>query len=157
MRVKNRPSRGMKRLLAGVTTTGMVFAFMAASPAMAGVEQNVRTGGDHACVFSRSVYDWQALDPTNLVIWAPRYQEAYHVKLGFPLHDLTSQIGVAFVDRNRDGMLCGNGRDQVVTTGGLRERATILGMTRLDEAGLAALAEQYNVKLGPKATEQPED
>lgn len=100
------------------------------------------------CVFFRTVYDWQVLDRSNLIIWAPSSRTAYHVELAFPLTDLRSAIRLAFIDHNNDGLLCGYGMDKVaVPDSPMRWSSTILAMTRLDDASLAALAEKYHVKL----------
>lgn len=69
---------------------------------------------------------------------------------------MRSAIEIAFVDHNSDGRLCGFGMDQVVVPHApIFASSTILGMTKLDEAGVERLAEQYKVKLGrrPKKKE----
>lgn len=134
--------------LAGVAVGAMLPALFLGQAAVA-KEEAAQKADDNACVFSRGVHDWRALDSRNLVIWAPNRKDAYHVTLGFPLHDLRTEESVAFLDRNGDGRLCGFGMDQIITPNGVfTERSTITGMERLDEAGLAALSEQYKVKLG---------
>jgi hypothetical protein len=50
-------------------------------------------------------------------------------------------------------MLCGYGMDRIVIADsgfGFRTPSTILGMTRLDDAGLAQLEEKYDVRLSRK-------
>lgn len=130
-------------------------AALATNQAMAKDEADAKANTNE-CVFSRTVHDWRALDSTNLVIWAPNRKEAYLVKLGFPLHDLKTEESLAVIDRNGDGRLCGFGMDEIVAgRGPFRERSTILGMERLDEASLAALSEQYKVKLLPPQKDAP--
>src|SRR6185503_20070219 len=63
---------------------------------------------DNACAFLFTLYDWQRLDNSNLIVWASR-KEAYHVRLFSPLVQLNSAFSIALVDRNRDGLLCGFG------------------------------------------------
>jgi Family of unknown function (DUF6491) len=100
------------------------------------------------CVFSGTINDWRPLDDRHLVIWAPNRKDAYLVSLSFPLTNLKSRESMAIIDNNGDGRLCGYGMDQIVIGGGpYPEKSTVMGMTKLDEAGLAALGEQYNVKL----------
>ena len=70
-----------------------------------------------------------------------------------PLPELKFANRLAFVDRNHDGMLCGYGMDRIViadSSFGVRTPSTILGMTRLDDAGLAQLEEKYDVRLTRK-------
>lgn len=120
-------------------------------------EDVAKATDDNQCVFSRTVNDWRALDSRNMVIWTPGRKDAYLVTLSFPLHNLRSEENVAIVDSNGDGRLCGFGMDQVVTaSGAFTERATITGMEHLDEAGLAALSEQYKVKLLPSKKDSRE-
>jgi Family of unknown function (DUF6491) len=105
-------------------------------------------GNDNACVFFHTVYDWKALDDRHLVIWAPGRHDPYEVELAMPLTSLRYADSLAFVDRNGDGQLCGYGMDRIIVPHEpIRAEASIVGMRRLDAAQLAALAEQYNVKL----------
>ena len=70
-----------------------------------------------------------------------------------PLPELKFANRLAFVDRNHDGMLCGYGMDRIIVADsgfGFRTPSTILGMQRLDAAGLAQLEQQYDVRLTRK-------
>ena len=70
-----------------------------------------------------------------------------------PLPELKFANRLAFVDRNHNGMLCGYGMDRIVMAdsgSAFRTPSTILGMTRLDDAGMAQLEEQYDVRLSRK-------
>ena len=101
-----------------------------------------------ACIFSRSIQDFRALDRNKLVVWAPGRRNAYLVELSMPLSDLKFAHEIALVDRNHDGRLCSYGMDRIVVgNGALREPSTISGVTRLDNARLAQLETQYGVKL----------
>jgi hypothetical protein len=116
--------------------------------------------GRDACIFSRSVQDFRALDRNKLVVWAPGRRNAYLVELSMPLFDLKFAHEIALVDRNRDGQLCSYGMDRVIVGNGLsREPATISGVTRLDDARLAQLENQYGVKLTrqKQAQKAPDD
>jgi Family of unknown function (DUF6491) len=107
--------------------------------------------GKNECVFTRSIYDFKALDRHKLVIWAPSRSKAYLVELSMPLPELKFASRLALVDRNHDGRLCGYGMDRVaVADSSFALPSTILGMTRLDEAGLAQLEQQYDVRLTRK-------
>jgi hypothetical protein len=56
-------------------------------------------------------------------------------------------------------MLCGYGMDRIVIADsgfGIRTPSTILGMTRLDDAGLAQLEEKYDVRLTRKKVAKAE-
>jgi hypothetical protein len=100
------------------------------------------------CVFFRSVYDWKELDANNLVIWAPGRRDAYHVYLMIPLYDLKFSVQLAFVDKDRDGQLCGFSSDQIaVVDRNFPQQSSITAMKKLDAAGIAELEERYKTKL----------
>jgi hypothetical protein len=106
---------------------------------------------DNACVFFRTLYDWQVLDDRHLLIWAPGEPDPYQVELATPLNGLRFAHTLAFVDRNADGRLCGFGMDRIALTDApVQQDATIAGITKLDATTLAALAEHYGVKISPR-------
>jgi Family of unknown function (DUF6491) len=113
--------------------------------------------GNNECVFTRSINDFRPLDRNKMVIWGPG-RKAYLVELSMPVPELKYAYRLAFVDRDHNGMLCGYGMDRIVvadfgTT--FRTPSTILGMTRLDDAGLAQLEEKYDVRLTRKKKDAP--
>ena len=80
----------------------------------------------------------------------------YLVTLTMPVFDLTSAWRIAFVDGNRDGNICSFGRDRIVAPGITSDNSSIRGVSKLDDAGIAAIEQQYNLKLAPKKKgEQP--
>jgi hypothetical protein len=135
----------------------LIAATLAVSCAAAAAENKpAERRDDNACVFFRSIDDFRALDRDHLIIWAPSRRDAYLVELGMPLPDLTFSTRLALVDSNGDGRLCGFGMDRVIVGSAIfPQRSTIMGMTRLDEAALLELEQQYKVKLLRKKREQP--
>ena len=108
--------------------------------------------GKNDCVFTSAINDFKPLDRNKMVIYGPG-RKAYLVELSMPLPELKFANRLAFVDRNHDGMLCGYGMDRIVVADsgiGFRTPSTILGMQRLDDAGLAQLEQQYDVRLTRK-------
>ena len=108
--------------------------------------------GNNECVFTRSINDFKPLDRNKMVIWGPG-RKAYLVELSMPVPELKYAYRLAFVDRDHNGMLCGYGMDRIVVADSsvaFRTPSTILGMQRLDDAGLAQLEEQYDVRLTRK-------
>lgn len=104
-----------------------------------------------ACTWISSISDWHELDRSNLIVWVSR-NEPYHLELATPLLDLDGARSIGFVDRDQDGRLCGYGMDEVVVPNSSPfGRSTIVAMTRLDESGLAALAEKFKLKLDEPA------
>ena len=110
------------------------------------------------CIFMSSLNSWTVLDRSHLIIW-PSPKTPYLVDTGFPIEDLPWASGIAFVDGDHNGKLCGYGMDEIVIPhSNINNRATIASIRRIDEAELAKLSEQYHVQLTrtpkPTATEQ---
>jgi len=113
--------------------------------------------GKNDCVFTSAINDFKPLDRNKMVIYGPG-RKAYLVELSMPVPELKFANRLAFVDRNHDGMLCGYGMDRIVVADsgiGFRTPSTILGMQRLDDAGLAQLEQQYDVRLTRKKKAAP--
>jgi hypothetical protein len=70
--------------------------------------------GTDACVFIRNVYDWDVVDPSTLIVYAPMRKDPYLVKLFEPVFDLDFRQRVGFEDGDHSGMLCGNGAAYLV-------------------------------------------
>jgi len=135
-------------------------AIFAAAGISIGADASAATtrAGKNDCLFTRSIHDFRPLDRNKMVLWGPG-RKAYLVELSMPLPELKFANRLAFVDRNHDGMLCGYGMDRIVVADSsvsFRTPSTILGMTRLDDAGLAQLEEQYDVRLTRKKKAAPE-
>lgn len=100
------------------------------------------------CVFFSTLYDWRALDDSNMVLWAPNKRDAYHVVLTMPLIGLKFAHQLAFIDADNDRMLCGFSRDAIGTDeGGFPSKSTIRSMTRLNADDIAKLQDKYKVDL----------
>ena len=56
-----------------------------AAPSVQASTNSASRAGKNECVFTRSIYDFKALDRNNLVIWAPSRSKAYLVELSMPL------------------------------------------------------------------------
>lgn len=119
--------------------------------AAAQAEAAIAAKSDHECVFTVQSKHWRVLDKEQIVLFAPSQKDAYLVTLFAPLNDLPFTISLAFIDSDRNGMICGNSNDKIAVpdshTGSWP--TSIKSMTRLDEADLLALGEKYKVKLLP--------
>ena len=133
----------------------LVFAAVVAAAGIsigASADAATTRAGKNECVFTSAIHDFRPLDRSHMVLWGPG-RKAYLVQLSFPLPELKFANRLAFVDRDNNGMLCGYGMDRIVIADsgfGIRTPSTILGMTRLDDAGLAQLEEKYDVRLSRK-------
>jgi Family of unknown function (DUF6491) len=102
----------------------------------------------NACIFINSVGQYRVLDRDSVVIWAPGRRNAYLVELNMPLFGLEGAWQMAMIDHDRDGRLCGFGFDRLGVRDQSRpESSTIKTMSKLDDTQLAALEEQFDVKL----------
>lgn len=63
------------------------------------------------CVFRQTVNDWSPLDDQHLIIYGLTQSEAYLARLFFPNPDLMFNLGVAIVDDDRSGSICGGSGD----------------------------------------------
>jgi hypothetical protein len=140
--------------------TLLLAAVLAAAGIAGGASANASTATTHAgkneCVFTSAIRDFRPLDRNKMVIYGPG-RKAYLVELSMPVPELKFANRLAFVDRDHNGMLCGYGMDRIVVADSFafRTPTTILGMQRLDDAGLAQLEEQYDVRLTRKKKDAP--
>jgi len=106
---------------------------------------------DNACLFSRSIRNWQVLDSRHIVIWASA-KEAYLMTLISPIDNSGITMTLAFIDKDNDGMICGRGADSVSATDSDIHQipSMISSMHRADEAELQQLSEKYKTRLLPR-------
>lgn len=159
----------MKRTLVFAAHIGLAIALTAGASAQASTSTDTSHAGKNECVFARTIHDFKVLDRDKMIIWAPTRNKAYLVELSMPMPELKFANTIAVVDRNHDGMLCGYGMDRIIaadSSPGFRTPATVMGMKRLNDADLAQLEQQYDVRLTRKkvaeapsgtAQEQPQE
>jgi hypothetical protein len=103
---------------------------------------------ENDCMFARSINNWRALDDRNLIVWSPSRKDPYVVTLSRSISGLKFSDTLAFEDHNNDSRICGFGMDKVISTGGaFPERASIIGIRRLDgseEGPMAGLYELFS-------------
>lgn len=94
------------------------------------------------CIFFRTLYDWKALNNSNLIVWAPSKNHPYHIQLDRPCQGLRFAYSIGFT--SRDSRLCGFGGDAVLVEsgGGRADRCPIGGITKLTEESLKSLLAQ---------------
>lgn len=94
------------------------------------------------CIFFRTLYDWRALNNSNLIVWAPSRKHPYHLQLDRPCFGLRFAHSIGFT--SRDSRLCGFGGDSVLVEsgGGRPDRCPIGSITKLTEESLKALLDQ---------------
>lgn len=110
--------------------------------------------GTSACFHASQVSSFTVLDPSNLIVYAPSKQTAYHVRISPPASGLRLVDSLAFV--GRDSRICGYAGEQLLIPSGRRsERFSIAGVSRLDQAGLAALLAAAGRPAGAGAEPEP--
>lgn len=104
-----------------------------------------------ACAFLSRLGGVRALDNRTAVIFSTMGKPAYVVTLSMPLPELKFAARYAYIDRDRDGQLCGRSMDGIAIPGDvIRIPARITAMTPLDAQRIRALEEKYEVTLTKK-------
>jgi hypothetical protein len=102
------------------------------------------------CLFSVVVKDWAAIDKQRFIIYGLTDREAYLATLFFPTPDLIYNLGMAVVDSDHNGRICGKSSDYVeFRNATIPGRNLITSMHRISEEEAKALLEQS--KSTPKA------
>jgi hypothetical protein len=110
-----------------------------------------------ACEFLSRLGGVRALDNRTAVVFSSMGKPAYVVTLSMPLPDLKYAVQYAYIDRDRDGRLCGRSMDAIaLPNDALRVPARISAMTPLDADKIRALEEKYQVKLTSKKKQKAE-
>ena len=65
------------------------------------------------CMFFRTIYDWKALDPYNLIVYFNNRHTPRHIELETACYSARFVETIAFTSNN-DGRLCAFGGDSVI-------------------------------------------
>jgi hypothetical protein len=125
--MSNRWTAGTALLLA----LGALGAAGCASTGAAPQHVSAPLPGTDACVFLSTVYDWDVLDSTTMIVYAPLRKDPYLLKLFAPVIDLNFRERVGFEDSAHTGQLCGNGLDYLVIRGDIPQRMPIVAFRKL--------------------------
>jgi len=113
--------------------------------------------GTAACFYAGQVSDFTVLDRSNLIVYAPSKQSAYHVRISPPAIGLRSADRLSF--GRSDARICGYAGERLIVPDGRGgERYSIVGVARLTQAGLEALlfAAGRSAGPGPADAAEPE-
>jgi hypothetical protein len=139
----------MKAVIAVALST---LAFSAAAGAVAPASSSVEKD---ACISLTRIGGLRALDNRTAVIFSMG-KPSYVVTLSAPLPELKFAHRYAYIDRDRDGRLCGRSRDGIALPDeSVRIPTTIMAMTPLDAQSVEALELKYEVKLSRKRKNAP--
>ena len=109
------------------------------------------------CVFQSSIDDYQTIDNRYVVFYAQGRRKAYLAEIAGGCFDIGSEPALAAVDGDRNGQICGFGRDAMgYRRMGQVEQCRILGLEALSDErrealGLGAPAPR------PKKEDKPKD
>ena len=112
------------------------------------------------CFYTREASNFDVLDKSNLIVYAPTKSRAYHVRIAPPSHELRHANRIAF--EGRSGRICGYAGESVSFGGGIgARRYSVANVWRLNEAALEQLKDAYQAGDGemtpePRPTEGAE-
>lgn len=110
--------------------------------------------GTAACFYPRQVQDFQVLNRSNVIVYAPNDRNAYHVQVSPPSLDLFHADGLAFLPSN--DRICGYAGDRLIIAGsGAGRRVAIIAVSRLSPEGLEALRGGNSGATAPAVEPQP--
>jgi hypothetical protein len=107
------------------------------------------------CVFQRNVEDFEAIDDRYVVLYASGRRKAYLAEIAGACFDIRNRNTLAAVDGDRNGQICGFGRDSLAYRNlGMVENCRILG--------LEDLSDERRLELGlgvpqPKPRKEPKE
>ncbi len=86
------------------------------------------------CVFQSVIDDFRVIDDRYLVLYASGGRKAYLTEIAGGCFDVNTQYSLAAVDGDRNGQICGFGRDSIAYRRlGMVEDCRILGMEQLSD------------------------
>ncbi len=125
-------------------------------------KQQIKLTRTSDCVFQSTIDDFAALDDTHVVLFSSGHRKAYLTELTGGCFDVRTQSTLAAVDGDRNGQICGFGRDSIAYQRmGQVEDCRIMGMQELsnerrEELGVGAPAPRPK-KEKPKAEPPPSE
>lgn len=86
------------------------------------------------CVFQSIISDFHTIDDRYIVLYASGRRKAYLAEIAGGCFDMENQSALAAVDGDRNGQICGFGRDSIAYRRlGMVEDCRILGMEQLSD------------------------
>jgi hypothetical protein len=105
------------------------------------------------CFYTRDASNFDVLDSSNFIVYAPTKSRAFHVRIAPPSNELRFANGLAF--EGRDNRICGYAGDSVAFGGGgSPRRYSIVDVWQLDAAALEQLLDTYKDGAGKVVPDQ---
>jgi hypothetical protein len=109
------------------------------------------------CVFQSTISDFTTLDNEHVVLYSMGKRKAYLAQISPGCFDVKSQVSLAAVDGDRNGQICGFGRDSIAYRNlGMVEDCRIMGLEDLSDERRIQLGVGVPEKKPPKEDE-PQD
>lgn len=148
-------SRRLVLVIAGAISLALTLAVAGCAAGVRGApaRPTVKPGefGKADCFYRRQAEDFEVLDDSNFVLYAPGRRDAYHVHISPPSPELRSADALAF--RSNNSQVCGHAGDRLfLDEAGGTGRYSITGVYRLDETARDALLARFGRKIQPGRT-----
>jgi Family of unknown function (DUF6491) len=118
--------------------------------------QQIKLTRTSDCVFQSTISDFTALDDTHVVLYSSGRRKAYLAELTGACFDVRSQSALAAIDGDRNGQICGFGRDSIAYRRmGRVEECRIMGMQELSNERRIELGLGVPAPPKPKKDEKP--
>lgn len=119
-------------------------------------KQKIKLSRTSDCVFQSTISDFSALDDTHVVLYGGGRRKAYLAELEGGCFDIRSQSALAAIDGDRNGQICGFGRDAMAYRRmGMLEQCRIMGLQELSDERRQELG--LGVPAKPKPKPKPEE
>ena len=114
------------------------------------------SGNLSSCFVARQASNWDVLDRSNLIVYAPNQSNAFRVQISPPSMELRSAQALAF--SGRSSRICGFAGDQVVVGRGRSGRThSVINVLRLDERELENLQRRFGKLPADESAPVPEE
>jgi hypothetical protein len=141
-----------------VAGTGLIAFSGCAAPAEPAKAPPSRSNED--CMFSLVVKEWTALDTQQFIIYGLSHSDAYLAKAQMPTPDLTNHLGMAIIDDDHNGRICGYSTDSIqfrnATIPGPIRITALRKITREEADTLIAAAKNKGKPAKPEPAAKPE-
>lgn len=144
-----------KARIAGLLLTGMLCACAGQDDRDSQPRATPELSGQQACFYRRQAQDFQVLDRTSLVVFAPNRRNAYLVQVSPPSNDLRFVDALAF--ESRSNQVCGRAGDALLLGAGTQRRLSVVDVRRLEPGQLDTVLASYGKGDEPTPMEPETD
>ena len=98
---------------AAIAIAGMALLAFSGCATPAEPSKSTPSRSNEDCMFSLVVKEWTALDTQQFIIYGLSHSDVYLAKAQMPTPDLTSHLGMAIIDDDHNGRICGYSTDSI--------------------------------------------